>query len=186
MARSGAYLFLAAFGAATFVPTAAAQVVTSIQPAWVDTYYRVGSSAPAVGGRKLKVSSKYVTLIQFQLTGIPTNTVVENAILRVIPVSLSGWSQVSASAVLSPWDQETVTGKNPPTIAATPESIAYVDIRGRPVDFDVTNLVQHWVTSPGENFGVALQSVMGTVVFAADAFIGAGAELIISIPAGGG
>ena len=63
IARSGAYLLLAAFGAATFVPMAAAQVVTSIQPAWVDTYYRVGSPAPAVGGRKLKVSSKYVTLI---------------------------------------------------------------------------------------------------------------------------
>jgi hypothetical protein len=108
------------------------------------------------------------SLVQFDLTGVNLG-VGEIATLSlfvadgstvgfpVVNPSPNGAVTIDLFAVTSSWDAATVNWSSQPTYGAAPVDTKVLDGIGGYVTFDVTSLVQSWLSNPGSNFGFSLQ-----------------------------
>jgi len=121
------------------------------------------------------------TLIQFNLSSIALapSQIVQSATLTLIAMTSfgtnTGFQPMEIYRVVAPWDEATMTWSN--RIAATPWANAggdFVGIGGHPyaistasptnggaVSWDVTALVQEWVSHVSTNYGLLLKSETG-------------------------
>jgi hypothetical protein len=107
--------------------------------------------------------SDHRTLIQFELTAIPsTCTTVTNATLRIY--QKDDYDQnIEVFRIVQPWSESTVTWDTAPNYSLVvranfPGSVAVPTIR----DIDVTTLVQEWVSGTYINYGFLLKSNTGS------------------------
>ena len=117
----------------------------------------------------LPVSNLYTSYLQFNLAPIPTGTTVAKATLRLFVSSESTDGSFDVYPVNAAWP-ESLTYSSAPALgasAAGPVSITSSSLNHFVV-IDVTSLVQGWLTTPSTNYGVALQLVGPTGLFAFD------------------
>jgi hypothetical protein len=97
------------------------------------------------------------SLIAFDLATIPTGASIQGAFLNVRMVDQGGVDfGVEVHDVLAPWSEVGVTWNNQPSFSSDIE--ASLGFQGFTWwRFDVTALVQHWVTEPTTNHGLVLK-----------------------------
>ncbi len=129
-----------------------------------DTY--VASATPATNfgsSASLDVGSGSLTLVQFDLSSIPSTATVGVAYLRVYVDKLTTSGSLAYALVTSPWNENTVTYSSQPS-AASPFTTLPVSIANSFVLVDVTPQVQNWITTPAGNFGIEVTGVGTTNV----------------------
>jgi Collagen triple helix repeat (20 copies) len=162
--RRGRVSAAVALGMALSVPQAWAAQVTLIADA------HVNSALPSVNSgaiSNLNVGDGYTALLQFDLSLLPTGTTpaqVSRAVLRVYCNRVTTPGLVSVTPVTTAWGEYSVTYATLPGMGA-PAGVVQVTQAGQFVAFDVTALVQGWVTAPAMNFGVALSAGAAAVQF---------------------
>jgi hypothetical protein len=106
------------------------------------------------------------TYVQFDLSSIPSGATVLEATLRLFyddcdfgPDAVD----VGTYEVTSPWAESTLSWNTQPSFAGTAEdvvSLACAGATGVYVEWDVTGLVQDWVSGSAPNHGVAMKAVV--------------------------
>jgi hypothetical protein len=115
----------------------------------------------------LNVGGGYTTLLQFDLSMLPTGTTasqVSRAVLRVYANRVTTSGLVTLAPVTSAWGEYSVTFATEPSTGA-PAGVVTVSQAGAFVAFDVTSIVQGWIASPATNNGVALSAGTAVVQF---------------------
>src|ERR1700759_1304583 len=137
-------------------------------PVAADAY--VNSTYPSVNYGDLSnlyVNSGGTALLQFDLSSLPAGTTsrqIGAATLRLYVNRVNTSGAVSVAPITSAWTESGVTYNTLPTLGTTAASFT----PAAPAQFitiGLTSLVQSWVTPPAANFGVALTSTAGNVVF---------------------
>ncbi|MFO7742638.1 MAG: DNRLRE domain-containing protein [Anaerolineae bacterium] len=100
-----------------------------------------------------------VTLVRFDLSGLPPDAVVDSASLRLFLEGASGADPVSIGAYLitSAWDESTVTWNTPFTTGLFGFSASIDATVGSYKSWSVTSYAQSWIDDPSSNFGVMLR-----------------------------
>jgi len=110
----------------------------------------------------LNISPTNSALLQFDLADIlPSGTTaaqVVKARLIVFPDAVTTGGTVNLYQVISAWTEGSVTYTTKPTIAGTAAATISIGVNNTFHDFNVTTLVQNWITTPASNFGVELQA----------------------------
>jgi hypothetical protein len=110
----------------------------------------------------LNISPTNSALLQFDLADIlPSGTTaaqVVKARLIVFPDAVTTGGTVNLYQVTSAWTEGSVTYTTKPTIAGTAAATISIGVNNTFHDFNVTTLVQNWITTPASNFGVELQA----------------------------
>ncbi len=110
----------------------------------------------------LNISPTDSALLQFDLTDIlPSGTTaaqVLRARLIVFPDAITTGGTINLYQVTSAWSEGTVTYATKPTIAGTAAATLSISANNAFHDFGITTLVQNWITTPANNFGVELQA----------------------------
>jgi len=96
-----------------------------------------------------------ITLIQFDLTGVPTAFPVAHAELRFYVNRANLFGHVDVASVTSPWDESAVTFNTLPSIGAVIATVA-VSRRFAYISVDVTQEVAAWLSGKSANNGFAL------------------------------
>ncbi len=140
------------------------------------TISRWSSNANYGNSNTLTIRAKDVmnTLIRFDLSGIPTGAVVEEATLSIHCSATSNGNPLTAEVygLRRPWDENAVTwnhasGGQPWEQAGAygdtdkaADSVDSVQIQRLRTwyDWDVTSLVQEWVSNPQSNYGAIIQA----------------------------
>lgn len=131
-----------------------------------------------------------LSYLTFTIPPLPVATV-DAAALVLFVVDKTGDvpSPVIVNRVISPFDPGTVTFNTQPTFVATSSIVNVVqcDIQDF-IAFDVTELVNQWISGVFPNFGIALQNPDGTTVvrFGSDDITSPFAPLLILYYSGGG
>ena len=115
----------------------------------------------------LNVGAGYTSLLQFDLSPLPTGTTasqITKAVLRLYCNRADTPGQVSLQAVNAGWGEYSVTFNTLPAFANAAQT-AQVSGPGVYVTYDVTALVQGWVASPATNNGMALTATAAVVQF---------------------
>jgi hypothetical protein len=128
-----------------------------------DTQINSAATTTAYGSSTtLNISSTDSVLLQFNLADmLPSGTTaaqVLKARLIVFPDAITTGGTVNLYQVTSAWSEGTVTYATKPTIAATAAASLSCGVNNAFHDFNVTTLVQNWITTPASNFGVELQA----------------------------
>jgi len=101
------------------------------------------------------------SLIQFDLSSIPTGTPISSASLRVYLVGSYDWPgktrTITAYRIGSTWSESSVTWNTQPTFGEAYGSAAVTERAWGWYSFDVTNLVRGWVNGTLPNYGVMLR-----------------------------
>jgi hypothetical protein len=108
----------------------------------------------------LYVGNGSTALLQFDLSTLPaglTSNQVARAILTVYVNRVNAGGLVSLSPVTSAWSESAVTYANIPALGSPTASFTAANSSVY-VTLDVTSLVQGWITTPGTNYGLALNS----------------------------
>jgi Collagen triple helix repeat (20 copies) len=133
-----------------------------------DTFVVSTSPSTNYGGlSNLRVNSSSTTLIWFDLSSLPAGTTssqIGKAVLRLYVNRVNTSGQVSVLPVTSAWSESTVTYATIPTLGAAVASFTPTTAQ-QFVLIDVTSMVQGWITTPSSNFGVALTSATGDMLF---------------------
>ena len=114
----------------------------------------------------LYVGNGSTTLLQFNLAGLPTGLTasqVARATVTVFVSRINSPGDITISPVTSSWTESGVTYSNLPTIGTALGSVT-PGVAGTYVMFDVTSLLQSWITTPSTNFGIALNSASGNIL----------------------
>jgi hypothetical protein len=180
------YLILSAYLTVLLIPSlAAAQPVTIIlQPdglcgkdaivagcipcGYDNTNFGNSEELSAIAWTNSGAISNGRSLMQFDLTSIPTGSVVQSAYLSLYfdPTSsngqhssLSGPNDAYLSEISSYWDETTVTWNNQPGTSSTnqvylPQSISPTQDY---LNMDATAMIQDFVNNPAQNYGMMLQ-----------------------------
>ena len=114
----------------------------------------------------LYVGNGSTSLLQFELASLPTGTTasqVSRATLTVFVNRVLTPGTVSLSPVTSTWTESGVTFATLPSIGAASSTVT-APVAGQYLNFDVTALVQGWITAPATNFGFALTSAAGNIL----------------------
>src|SRR6056297_3421728 len=102
------------------------------------------------------------TLLEFELSDIPTNAVIISANLELYQNARWGTQDfnIEAHEITNPWDLETVTWNNPPLFNSTAESTTQVKGgENKWLSWDIKNLTQDWVNGNTSNYGVILKKI---------------------------
>jgi Collagen triple helix repeat (20 copies) len=130
----------------------------------------VNSAMPAVNSgaiSNLDVGGGYTTLLQFDLSLLPTGTTaakVSRAVLRLYANRVTTPGLVAFAPVNGAWGEYSVTYTNEPA-AGSAAGVFPVSQAGAFVAVDVTSLVQGWIGSPATNNGLALSAGTANVQF---------------------
>jgi hypothetical protein len=133
-----------------------------------DTYVNSAHPSTNYGAlSNLYVNSNGTTLIQFDLSSFPAGTTasqIGKATLKLYVNRVNAFGLISVQPVTSAWNEATATYATAPSLGSAVASFTPNRV-GQFIIVDVTALVQGWVTTPSSNFGVALTSALGNVVF---------------------
>lgn len=114
----------------------------------------------------LYVGNGSTALIQFDLSSLPAGTTagqIGKATLTVFVNRINTTGLVTVQPVTSAWTESTVTFAAIPTLGAMVASFTPA-AADQFITVDVTSLVQGWVTTPANNFGIALNATAANVV----------------------
>ena len=115
----------------------------------------------------LNVGGGYTSLMQFDFGVLPAGTTasqITRATLRVYLNRADAAGTVSAQTVLGAWNEGSVTYATMPPLGAVVQT-AQAGTAGQFVTFDVTPLVQAWVSGATANNGVALTAASSVLQF---------------------
>lgn len=98
------------------------------------------------------------TLMNFNLSNIPTGSQITSATLRLYTAASIGSLSMNVSLfkVTNLWDENLVTWKTLPTWEGTPQTTTMVTDAPQWNEWVITNLAQSWLDDPTSNFGVVL------------------------------
>ena len=103
---------------------------------------------------------EFRSLLQFDLASIPANSTIVSATLELYMIinlqAEAGNTAVTSHRLLSSWTEATVTWNNAPSFAPTVDPSTNVVLSSW-VQFDVSNLVDDWVTGGATNHGLLMQ-----------------------------
>jgi hypothetical protein len=142
-------------------------------PPLADTY--ASSTNPKANYGKnttLIVLSGTTSYIQFNLAGVPANTPISKATLRVFVDAVTASGSFDVYQVNSAWAENTLTYNKAPALGTSatggnPVSITSANLH----DFvlvDITSLAQGWINGTNANYGVALALVGSAGSFSFD------------------
>jgi hypothetical protein len=133
-----------------------------------DTFVASTNPSTNYGGlSNLHVSSSTTTLIEFDLSSLPAGTTssqISKATLRLYVNRVNTYGLVNVLPVMSAWSESTVTYATIPTLNTAVTSFTPT-IAQQFVLIDITPLVQGWITTPSGNYGFALASTAGDMLF---------------------
>jgi hypothetical protein len=133
-----------------------------------DTFVVSTNPATNYGGlSNLHVNNSSTVLIQFDLSSLPADTTssqISKATLRLYVNRINTSGLVSVLPVTSAWIESIVTYATIPTLSSAAASFTPTSAQ-QFVPIDVTSLVQGWITTPSSNYGVALTSTDGDMLF---------------------
>ncbi|MGA7156433.1 MAG: DNRLRE domain-containing protein, partial [Acidobacteriaceae bacterium] len=127
----------------------------------------VSSAQPTVNSgslSNLNIGGVYTALAQFDLSMLPAGTTaaqISKATLRVYCNRADVPGAVQVQMVGGAWTESGVTYATLPALGAVVQTGNVIGA-GEFVTFDVTSVVQGWVTAPGTNFGLAIAAVPGS------------------------
>ncbi|MDQ2835035.1 MAG: DNRLRE domain-containing protein [Acidobacteriota bacterium] len=130
----------------------------------------VNSALPSVNSgaiSNLNVGAGYTTLLQFDLTTLPTGVTasqVTRATLRLFCNRMNTAGLVSVQPVSGAWGEYSVTFATLPALGAATQLVQVTQANAY-VAVDVTSLVQGWIATPATNNGVALTAGTAAVQF---------------------
>jgi len=157
------------WGLGLAVLAAAASPVFAVEATLIADAH-VNSALPDVNSgtiSNLNVGAGYTTLLQFDLSALPSATTaaqVSHAVLRLYCNRVDTAGQVSLSVVNAAWGEYSVTYATLPSLGSASQSIQ-VNQAGAYLTVDVTALVQGWIASPAANDGIALTANAANVQF---------------------
>jgi hypothetical protein len=172
----GASLLAAGFAGLRRFRKRAVQVVVAVAfgislPAWAttgvitaDTYVNPAGPTNNFGSLPtMMVGDGSSAFVQFTLSTLPANVIaadISKATLTVFANRVSVAGTVDVSAVNGAWTEFGLNYQGAP--ALTQAGSAVVSQSGQFITFDVTSLVQSWVTTPSLNYGVAITADAAT------------------------
>ena len=137
-------------------------------PVAADAY--VNNAYPSVnygGLSNLYVNASGTALLRFDLSSLPAGTTsnqIGGATLRLYVNRVNTPGLVTVVPISSTWSESAVTYNTLPTLGSQVASFTPT-VPQQFITIDVTSLVQGWVGTPATNFGIALTSTAGDVVF---------------------
>ena len=127
-----------------------------------------GATTNYGGSPALSIGGTNTTLLRFDVGGaLPARTTaaeVVKATLVLFPYTVTAKGTVDAYEVTSPWGEATVTYGTRPKVSTTVAASAAINVANRYAEFDVTNLVRSWVSSPASNYGIELAGAGSTSI----------------------
>jgi len=114
----------------------------------------------------LYVNSNGTALIQFDLSSLPAGTTASQigaASLKLYVNRVNASGVVNVSPVSSAWSESSVTYATMPSLGSTVASFTPATAQ-QFIVIDITSLVQEWVATPSNNFGIALTTNSGDLV----------------------
>ena len=133
-----------------------------------DTY--VSSSYPTNNfgyQSNLHVNSSSTALIVFDLSSVPSATAssqISKATLWLYVNRINSSGAFSLKPVTSTWSELAVTYNTIPALGSAMTTFTPT-VAQQFVAVDVTTLVQGWVTTPSSNYGIALSTASGSILF---------------------
>ena len=125
-----------------------------------DTY--VASTAPDAnfGDRPYMVvgvegDDVYISLVQFDLSALPAQAVIAEATFQAQVEESAGSGHIDLASLNGKWHEADVTYATIPPVGAAAATVQDVAADGW-VEWEITELVQAWVSGTRENFGFAL------------------------------
>ncbi|MGD0548686.1 MAG: DNRLRE domain-containing protein, partial [Terracidiphilus sp.] len=149
----------------TVLPSGAAYATEGVVVG--DTY--VNSAHPAVNYGSLSnlyVNGNGTALIQFDLSSLPAGTMASQigaASLKLYVNRVNTGGLVNVAPVISTWSESAVTYATMPALGSTVASFTPAAAQ-QFIVIDITTLVQSWVTTPSNNYGLALTTASGDLV----------------------
>ena len=133
-----------------------------------DAYVNSAHPSTNYGGlSNLYVGNGGTALIQFDLSSLPAGTTasqIGKATLKLYVNRIATSGAVSVQPVTGAWSESTVTYATIPALGSAVSTFTPTASQ-QFVVVDITALVQGWVTTPAGNFGLALSSASGNMVF---------------------
>ena len=114
----------------------------------------------------LYVGNGNTAFLQFDLSTLPaglTSSQISHATLTIFVNRVNAAGSVTLSPVTSAWTETSVTSATAPSIGAATGTFIASTV-GQYVTFDVTSVVQGWLTTPATNLGFALASGSANVL----------------------
>src|SRR5262249_25968055 len=155
-----------------------------------DTFAINGSAKVNGNSRYLFVGGRATSLLNFDLSLLPSGAHVTAARLRLFLMRYKGAPgsiDVSVHEVFDPWGEHGMSGRNMPGIDPASATTTLVDTgqRGDYVEWDVTQLVQAWLISPATAHGFALTSVGNPLLFCSQEGSPGPPQLVVQYDASG-
>ena len=113
-----------------------------------------GTYATMLSGNSLD-SGTWISYVRFDLSSIPGDATIDNALLRVYASLASGSPTIDVHGVLQPWIESTINYNNRPNVWFIPDASQVVSISSSWVSWDVTEMVSAWVEGAA-NHGLCL------------------------------
>jgi hypothetical protein len=104
-------------------------------------------------------------LMRFDLSAVPASATVTRATLRIYLYAVhQGTDQYRVHGVTKAWEERRATWSNMNASydpAASAKRAIRIDLQGKYAQFNITSLVQRWVTTPSTNYGLLLRGTEG-------------------------